>query len=148
MTDTIQTESARAAAVASQRTQQVLAVLGALWLAVGVTLFVVAPEGREGGISFTAPMIQNGWMAWTLATALFFWVIAGVLLLFTFLAVRFPETPRRGVLRIDTTRGDRLFITLLGSAFINLAWLGLTDLSQWMALIVCALYAALVFRFV
>ena len=41
------------------------------------------------------------------------------------LAIRFPETPRVGILRIETTRGDRLFITLLGSAFINLAWLGL-----------------------
>jgi predicted small integral membrane protein len=27
--------------------------------------------------------------------------------------------------RIETTRGDRLFIGLLGSAYINLAWLGL-----------------------
>jgi hypothetical protein len=43
------------------------------------------------------------------------------------LAIRFPETPRIGILRIETTRGDRLFITLLGSAFINIAWLGLTD---------------------
>ena len=28
------------------------------------------------------------------------------------------------MLRIATTRGDRLFITLLGAAFIHLAWLG------------------------
>jgi predicted small integral membrane protein len=53
-----------------------------------------------------------------------------------------------GVLRIETTRGDRLFITLLGSAFINLAWLGLVDSHQWAALIVCLLYAAAVFRWV
>ncbi len=88
------------------------------------------------------------WMAWTWPTAAFFGVIAALLVLFTVLAIRFPETPRRGVLRIETTRGDRLFITLLGSAFINLAWLGLTDAHQAYALIVCAIYAFAVFRWV
>jgi predicted small integral membrane protein len=88
------------------------------------------------------------WMAWTWPTAVFFIIIAGLLITFTILAIKFPETPRTGVLRIETTRGDRLFITLLGSAFINLAWLGLTDLAQWWALAVCAVYAVLVFRYV
>ena len=88
------------------------------------------------------------WMAWTWPTAAFFAVIAALLLAFAILAIRYPETPRTGVLGIETTRGDRLFITLLGSAFINLAWLGLTDLAQWQALILCAVYAAAVFRWV
>ena len=89
------------------------------------------------------------WMAWTLPTAIFFLVIASLLVIFTILAIRFPETPRRGVLGIDTTRGDRLFITLLGSAFINLAWLGLVDAGQQpYALIPCLVYAIAVFRFV
>ena len=88
------------------------------------------------------------WMAWTLPTAIFFAVIAVLLITFTILAIKFPETPRVGVLRIETTRGDRLFITLLGSAFINLAWLGLIGVSQPYALIVCLIYAALVFRWV
>ncbi|WP_179381016.1 DUF2160 domain-containing protein [Jannaschia marina] len=88
------------------------------------------------------------WMAWTWPTAAFFAIIAAILLTFTVLAIKYPEAPRRGVLRIETTRGDRLFITLLGSAFINLAWLGLTDLPQWQALVLCALYAAAVFRWV
>lgn len=88
------------------------------------------------------------WMAWTWPTAAFFIIIAATLGGFTYLAIRYPETPRIGVLRIETTRGDRLFLTLLGSAFINLAWLGLTDMAQWMALLICALYAVLVFRYV
>ncbi len=88
------------------------------------------------------------WMAWTLPTAIFFVVIACLLVTFTVVAIRFPETPRIGVLRIETTRGDRLFITLLGSAFINLAWLGLVSAPQWGALIVCLIYAAAVFRWV
>jgi predicted small integral membrane protein len=89
------------------------------------------------------------WMAWTFPTAAFFAVIALLLVSFTLLAIRYPETPRIGVLRIETTRGDRLFISLLGSAFIHLGWLGLfgADL-LWGALIVCLIYAAAVFRWV
>lgn len=88
------------------------------------------------------------WMAWTWPTAAFFAVIAGLLIAFSILGVKYPETPRAGILRIETTRGDRLFISLLGSAFINIAWLGWTDLAQWWALVVCLIYAALVFRYV
>ncbi|MEI2384871.1 DUF2160 domain-containing protein [Breoghania sp. JC706] len=88
------------------------------------------------------------WMAWTTPTAIFFAVIASLLIVFSVLAIRFPEAPRVGVLRIATTRGDRLFITLLGAAFINLAWLALAGLPQWGALIVCLVYAAAVFRWV
>lgn len=88
------------------------------------------------------------WMAWTVPTALFFGFIATTLVIFTVLAIKFPETPRKGVLGMETTRGDRLFITLLGSAFINLAWLGLIGANQPYALIVCLVYAAAVFRWV
>ena len=75
-------------------------------------------------------------------------MIASLLITFTILAIKFPETPRVGILRIETTRGDRLFITLLGSAFINLAWLGLIGANQPFALVVCLIYAAAVFRWV
>ncbi|WP_417242897.1 DUF2160 domain-containing protein [Celeribacter sp.] len=88
------------------------------------------------------------WMAWTWPTAAFFMIIAMTLVVFTILAIKYPEAPRNGILRIETTRGDRLFITLLGSAFINLAWLGLLDAPQWGALIVSFLYAIAVFRWV
>ncbi|MGH1366974.1 MAG: DUF2160 domain-containing protein [Maritimibacter sp.] len=88
------------------------------------------------------------WMAWTWPTAIFFICIATTLCVFTILAIKFPETPRKGVLRIETTRGDRLFITLLGSAFINLAWLGVVGVNQPFALIACLIYAAAVFRWV
>ena len=88
------------------------------------------------------------WMAWTGPTAIFFAVIAGLLITFTILAIKYPETPRKGILRIETTRGDRLFITLLGSAFINLAWLGWVGENQPYALALCLLYAAAVFRWV
>ena len=88
------------------------------------------------------------WMAWTWPTAIFFGIIAATLIVFTILAIKYPEAPRIGILRIETTRGDRLFITLLGSAFINLAWLGVLSASQWGALVVCLFYAIAVFRWV
>ena len=56
--------------------------------------------------------------------------------------------PRVGILRFETTRGDRLFISLLGSAFINLAWLGLVDANLWWSLALSIVYATLVFRYV
>ncbi|WP_299026135.1 DUF2160 domain-containing protein [uncultured Sulfitobacter sp.] len=88
------------------------------------------------------------WMAWTWPTAIFFICIGTILTVFTVLAIKYPETPRKGILRIETTRGDRLFITLLGSAFLNLAWLGVVGANQPFALIVCLIYAAAVFRWV
>ena len=56
--------------------------------------------------------------------------------------------PRHGVLGLDTTRGDRLFISLLGSAFIHLAWLGLIGPGLWWALGLSIVYAVAVFRWV
>lgn len=102
----------------------------------------------DGAREWTGSLNPGGWMAWTFPTALFFWVIAALLLVFTWLAIRFPETPRRGVLGIWTTRGDRLFISLLGSAFINLAWLGLGGAPAWAGLLASLIYAAAVFRWV
>jgi predicted small integral membrane protein len=88
------------------------------------------------------------WMAWTWQTALFFVGIASLLLCMTVLAVLRPETERIGVLQIATTRGDRLFVTLLGSAFIHLAWLGLVGPELWWASGVSLAYAIAVFRLV
>jgi predicted small integral membrane protein len=110
---------------------------------------IAATPRTEDGIDWLAPMIRGGWMAWTFPVALFFYCIACLLILFTILAIRFPETPRRGILQIETTRGDRLFITLLGSAFIHLAWLFFAGPDMlWAASILCLGYAAAVFRWV
>jgi predicted small integral membrane protein len=89
------------------------------------------------------------WMAWTTETALFFGFIAICLVAMTIWEVVSPGgDPRHGVLGLDTTRGDRLFISLLGSAFIHLAWLGLIGPNLWPALAVSFVYAIWVFRFV
>lgn len=125
----------------------IFAVAAGVLLAILVAIFAVAPR-KDGAIDWFMPMIPGGWMAWTLPVALFFYVIGALLVVFTLLAIRFPETPRVGVLRIETTRGDRLFICLLGSAFICLAWLFFAGAPLWWALALCLVYAAAVFRWV
>ncbi len=64
-------------------------------------------------------------MAWTLPTAIFFVLLALTLLrTMTYLAAAYPEAERVGMLRIPTTRGDRLFISLIMAAVIHLLWIG------------------------
>ncbi len=117
-------------------------------LAAALAFLVWATPVKDGARNWFAPMIPGGWMAWTFPVALFFWVIASLLVTFTILAIRFPETPRMGILQIETTRGDRLFISLLGSAFICLGWLFFAGPPLWWALALCLVYAAAVFRWV
>ena len=69
------------------------------------------------------------WMAWTSVTGGFFASIALLLVVMTVWELRQPTVERKGFLPISTTRGDRLFIGLLTSAFIHLATIGVSDLS-------------------
>ncbi|WP_417425537.1 DUF2160 domain-containing protein [Hoeflea sp.] len=89
------------------------------------------------------------WMAWTGPTATFFIVIFMLLVGMGVWEHYVPGgSPRVGILRFETTRGDRLFVSLLGSAFINLAWLGLVGSNLWWALALSVVYAIGVFRWV
>ena len=119
-----------------------------VYVAVAVIILTIATVRSDEAVIGWTTSLFGGWMAWTLATATFFYAIAALLTIFTFLAIRYPESPRIGVLRIETTRGDRLFLTLLGSAFINLAWIALVGAYQPIAFALCLLYAAAVFRWV
>ncbi len=75
------------------------------------------------------------WMAWSPPVVIFFICVALMLACMTYLEIRFPTVARKGFLPIITTRGDRLFIGLLGAAYINLAFLGLAGvLAQWLNL--------------
>jgi len=131
----------------ASRWNTIFATIAAVMAAVLAFLIWATPRTDEG-IQWFDPMISGGWMAWTFPVALFFYIIAALLITFTLLAIRYPETPRRGILTIETTRGDRLFITLLGSAFINLAWLFFFGAPLTWALILCLAYAFAVFRWV
>jgi predicted small integral membrane protein len=87
------------------------------------------------------------WMAWTPQTAIFFAFIALSLVILTLLAIYRPETPRKGILGFPTTRGDRFFVSLLGSAFIFILWIRLGGEELWYALAICVPFAVAMFRF-
>ena len=94
-------------------------------------------------------MIDLTWMAWTLPTALFFAGIFSALALMGLWERGRPGgAPRVGLLGFETTRGDRLFLSLLSAAFIHLGWLGLTELPLWWASLGALLWAVAIFRLV
>ena len=86
------------------------------------------------------------WMVWTVPTAVFFVVIALMLAGMTVWQIVAPSGERRGFLPIPTTPGDRLFVGLLVSAYVQLAWIGLTDASLWVALAISLVWMAVVMR--
>jgi predicted small integral membrane protein len=72
-----------------------------------------------------------------------------------------PEAERVGVLGIPTTRGDRLFLSLVLAAVIHLAWIGFVGTapiavlpigegielsSLWLATVISLVAAVVVFR--
>ena len=86
------------------------------------------------------------WMAWTWQTAVFFAAIAALLAGMTIWEwLRPGGAPRRGLLGIMTTRGDRLFISLLSAAYIHLLWLAFATGALWIASVLALLFAAAVF---
>jgi predicted small integral membrane protein len=106
-------------------------------------------------------MENVAWMAWTPPTAIFFVLLAMTLAVMTGLAMAYPEAERVGILRIPTTRGDRLFISLIMAAVIHLLWIGFigTDpiatlpvgegielSSLWLATVISLVSAVAIFR--
>ena len=85
-----------------------------------------------------------GWMVWTVPTAIFFVVIALVLVGMTVWQIVAPSPERRGFLPIPTTPGDRLFVGLTVSAYMHLAWIGLVGSSLWIASIASLIWLAVV----
>ncbi len=120
--------------------------LRGMLLFVGFVVFVVIATY----LWFQTESAPNlAWMAWTKPTAIFFITILCLLLGMCIWEALSPGGgPRIGILRFETTRGDRLFLSLLGSAFIHLAWLGFVGPDLWKALGVSVVYALLVFSLV
>ena len=97
---------------------------------------------------WTLPLGKT-WMAWTPATASFFvFIVLAITAMGVWEYYRPGGDPRRGVFAIDTTRGDRLFISLLGSAFIFIAWLFLIGSPLWWPMGIALAWFVFVFRYV
>ncbi len=97
------------------------------------------------------------WMAWTLPVAVFFCAIIVMLIGMTVWELRSPTILRKGLLPMATTRGDRLFIGLLFAAYVNLAfvaisekmvgWFGLeAEPSIWISFVVSMLLLGLIMK--
>lgn len=86
------------------------------------------------------------WMSWTLPTALFFITIGCILVGMTVWQIYSPSVERRGFIPLSTTRGDRLFIGLLSSAFIHLAYISVVEWHVALATIACVFWMAIVMR--
>lgn len=89
------------------------------------------------------------WMAWTRITIAFFMFLAFAISCMAMWERAVPGgAPRHGVFAINTTRGDRLFISLLGSAFICIGWLFFFGAPLWGALLIIVAWTVFVFRYV
>ena len=97
------------------------------------------------------------WMAWTTPVAVFFTSIVLMLAGMTVWEIKSPTIERKGWLPIVTTRGDRLFIGLLCAAYVNLAfvavsekmivWFGLDqEPSIWFSFVASMLVLGLIMR--
>jgi predicted small integral membrane protein len=97
------------------------------------------------------------WMAWTTPVAVFFCSIVLMLAGMTLWELKSPTVERKGWLPIRTTRGDRLFIGLLTAAYVNLAfvavsekmivWFGLeAEPSIWISFVASMLLLGLILR--
>ncbi|HET7314842.1 DUF2160 domain-containing protein [Salinisphaera sp.] len=85
------------------------------------------------------------WMLWTLPTAIFFAAIGVLLVGMTIWQFIQPTRDRRGwIIPMRTTRGDRLFIGLLASAYLTALWIVFVPLTSWVLLAVVVVLVAVV----
>ena len=107
----------------------------------------VGQQQEEKGFSWTDPLWPDFWMAWTPATfAVFVGIFSAIAFIGIIEVIWFKDgIERRGILGLTTTLGDRLFITLLGSAFIFLAWLGFVGQPIWTPLFIAIGWGTFVF---
>ena len=83
------------------------------------------------------------WMVWTSATVVFALAVLAGLIAVTVLAMVVPSTPRKGFLPMPTARGDRIYISLLGTGLVMVLFVVLTDLPLPIGLAIAVLLLAI-----
>jgi len=82
-------------------------------------------------------------MYWIPATAYFFGGIAVLLICMGILEWVLPTNFRQGyIIPMKTTRGDRLFISLLSMAYITWLWVGVIPLTKWILIPIAIVWIA------
>jgi predicted small integral membrane protein len=87
------------------------------------------------------------WMCWTWQSAVGFGILGTILLTMTIWDVLKPSVPRRGIMPFATTRGDRLFLSIVIFLLIHFTWLALwpTFIVAW-PLVLALIMTILVMR--
>ena len=81
------------------------------------------------------------WMYWTPASAIAFGGLLLTLAAMTAWDIYSPSLARKGFLPMPTTRGDRLFISILTLIAIHLLWLGIMGAANLLLPLLIALAA-------
>jgi predicted small integral membrane protein len=88
------------------------------------------------------------WMYWTLPTLIFLGSIITLLVTLSIWDVKDPGYAREGLLPIETTRGDRVFMSLLITGCTFCLWLYTLSLTTvWVVLMIGAAAAVFVIKF-
>jgi predicted small integral membrane protein len=88
------------------------------------------------------------WMYWAPQTLSVILGLFLVLLIMAILDVKKPSTPRKGLLPIPTTRGDRLFIGIMFCIVIGLMWVAFIGyIYPEILLIIQAIVFIIIFKF-
>lgn len=81
------------------------------------------------------------WMQWNWVGSVFFILLFLSITGLTIWDIVSPGCSKKGFLPIPTTRGDRLFIGIMGSIGLTLIWLAIVgNHALWLILVIVAIY--------
>jgi predicted small integral membrane protein len=87
------------------------------------------------------------WMHWTLPSALGFGLLFATLGALAMLDRLVPSYPRKGFLPMETTRGDRVFLSVVTLLLVVFAWLRFApEVSLWGAVATAAVIDGVTLR--
>lgn len=88
------------------------------------------------------------WMYWTLPTLIFIGSIITLLITLSFWDMKDPGYAREGLLPIETTRGDRVFMSILVTGCTFCIWLFTVSMTAvWAVLLLGAAAAVFIIKF-